>query len=350
VSGGRGNDLAESAGPPPVAISAGDVRGIGPEVLLKALAREDFEGALRPIVTGPVAALKMQAREIWPTGIYPLLVAEALDSALDIVLDGELPDGTGSIANLRKALTGDEALAGRWAGRAVERAVALVGAGRARSLVTAPLDKHALNLGGYSFPGHTEMLSHLAGDVEVSMLLAGGTLRVVPATTHVALSKVPSLVCEELIIGQCRVIHSGLRRVFGIEKPRIAVCGLNPHLGDGGVAGDEDQRVIAPAVASARTSGLDVQGPFPADTVFVRAAQGKFDAVLAMYHDQAMVAIKMHSFGGGVNITLGLPYVRTSPDHGTALDIAGLGLADEGSMVEAVRLAVAVARLEQADD
>ncbi len=334
----------------PVAISAGDVRGIGPEVLLRALARGEFEGALLPLVVGPEAALKMQARELWPAGDYPPLVAEALDSVLDIALGNEFPAEIGTIKKLREALAGKESLAGRWAGRAVERAVELVVTGRARSLVTAPLDKHALNLGGYCFPGHTEMLSHLAGDVEVSMMLVGGTLRVVPATTHVALAKVPSLVSGDLIGGQCRVIHSGLQRVFGIAKPRIAVCGLNPHLGDNGVAGDEDQRIVAPAVESARAGGLDVQGPFPADTVFVRAAQGKFDAVLAMYHDQAMVAIKMHSFGGGVNITLGLPYVRTSPDHGTALDIAGLGLADEGSMAEAVRLAVIAARLEQADD
>ena len=347
---GRDNDINETAAPPIVVISAGDVRGIGPEVLLKALGRGEFEGALRPLITGPVAAVKMQALEIWPDGVYPPLVAEALESVLDIALDGEFPAGIGTIKDLRKALAANEALAGRWAGRAVERAVELVANGRAHSLVTAPIDKHALNLGGYSFPGHTEMLSHLAGDVEVSMMLAGGSLRVVPATTHVALSKVSSMVSADLIAGQCRVITSGLRRVFGIERPRIAVCGLNPHLGDSGVAGDEDQRVVAPAVDSARAGGLDVQGPFPADTVFVRAAQGKFDAVLAMYHDQAMVAIKMHSFGDGVNITLGLPYVRTSPDHGTALDIAGLGLADEGSMTEAVRLAVAAARLEQADD
>ncbi len=337
-----------AAGLPAVAISAGDVRGIGPEVLLRALGREEFIGRFRPLVFGPAAALGMQARELWPGGDYPSLVKLALESVIDIARDNEIPAEIGTIKKLREVLAGNEALAGRWAGRAVERAAESIIGGRARSLVTAPLDKHALNLGGYRFPGHTEMLAHLAGDVEVAMMLAGGSLRVVPATTHVPLSRVPSLVNVELITGQCRVIDSGLRRVFGIERPRIVVCALNPHLGDGGVAGDEDQRVTAPAVESARALGLNVAGPLPADTVFVRAASGEYDAVLAMYHDQAMVAIKMHSFGGGVNITLGLPYVRTSPDHGTALDIAGRAPADEGSMAQAFRLAVAAARMEKA--
>ncbi len=349
MSAGRGNAVTEAAaGLPSVAISAGDVRGIGPEVLLRALAREEFIGRFRPLVFWPAAALRMQAEELWPAGDYSWLVRSALDSVVDIAHNDELPAGVGTVKKLREALAGNQVLAGRWAGRAVERAVESIAGGRARSLVTAPLDKHALNLGGYRFPGHTEMLAHLAGDVEVSMMLAGGSLRVVPATTHVPLSRVPSLVSIELITGQCRVIDSGLRRVFGIVEPRIAVCALNPHLGDGGLAGDEDQRITAPAVESARARGLNVAGPLPADTVFVRAARGEYDAVLAMYHDQAMVAIKMHSFGGGVNITLGLPYVRTSPDHGTALDIAGRALADEGSMAEALRLAVAAARMEKA--
>ena len=331
---------------PVIAISAGDVRGIGPEVLLKALARPELNGRFEPLVVGPAAALRLQARELWPGGDYPPLVRRALETVLDIASATEPGDRPGSMAGLRGLLADNEALAGSWAGRAVEKAAGMALGGEAASLVTAPLDKHALNLGGYHFPGHTEMLAHLAGDVEVSMMLAGGTLRVVPATTHVALSRVPSLITRELIADQCAVTHGGLRRVFGIDRPRIAVCGLNPHLGDGGVAGSEDQKVVAPAVAECAASGLDVRGPFPADTVFVRAARGEFDAVLAMYHDQAMVAIKMHAFGGGVNVTLGLPYVRTSPDHGTALDIAGRGVADENSMLEALKLAVKAAGAE----
>ena len=301
-----------SSGVPVVAISAGDMRGIGSEVLLKALARPEFNGRLEPLIVGPAAAVRLQAGELWPGAEYPPLVSLALEKIVDVSGTEEPGSGLKSMAELRSLLAGNEALAGSWAGRAVERAAAMARSGEAGSLVTAPLDKHALNLGGYQFPGHTEMLAHLAGGVEVSMMLAGGGLRVVPATTHVALARVPSMVTRELILGQCLVIDSGLRRVFRIEQPRLAVCGLNPHLGDGGVAGDEDQTVVAPAVRDAAASGLDVRGPFPADTVFVRAARGEFDAVLAMYHDQAMVAIKMHAFGGGVNVTLGLPYVRTS--------------------------------------
>ncbi|MBW7996714.1 MAG: 4-hydroxythreonine-4-phosphate dehydrogenase PdxA [Candidatus Glassbacteria bacterium] len=331
---------------PVVVLSAGDVRGIGPEVLFKALARNQFRARLHPLVVGPAVALRMQAVELWPAGDCPEMVRTALDNIVDIAEGGDSELESGSMSGIRTSLAGDETLAGRWAGRAVELAVELIGRGAASALVTAPLDKHALNLAGYNYPGHTEMLAELSGGVDVSMMLAGGDLRVVPATTHVALARVPSLVDRELIVRQCRVIDRGLKSVFGITGPRIAVCGLNPHLGDGGVAGDEDQRITAPAVEDARAAGLDVAGPFPADTVFVRAARGEFDAVLAMYHDQAMVAIKMHAFGGGVNVTLGLPFVRTSPDHGTALDIAGRGIADESSMAHALELAVKSARLE----
>lgn len=325
---------------PTVALTSGDVRGIGPEVLFKALARQEFAGRIKPLVVGPAAVMRMQAAEIWSDGGYPELVAVALDNLVDIAEESNGVQMFASMPGLRTSLDSDPALAGRWAGRAVQKAVELISGGDADSLVTAPLDKHALNLGGYKYPGHTELLAKLAGGVDVSMMLAGGSLRVVPATTHVPLSRVPSLVTRKLIVAQCHVIDRGLREVFGIGNPRIAVCGLNPHLGDGGVAGDEDQRITAPAVGDAVGEGLDVRGPFPADTVFVRAVRGEFDAVLAMYHDQAMVAIKMHSFGAGVNITLGLPFVRTSPDHGTALDIAGRGVADEGSMAQALKLAV----------
>ena len=331
---------------PAVALTMGDGRGIGPEVLLKALAGSGRIGRFNTLLIGCARLLRAQAESLWPepAGLPPA-VRQALDTAIDVTEAGELPAEAAGSGRLRDWLLAREALAGRWAGRAVEKAVELTLAGRASAIVTAPLDKHALNLGGYPFPGHTELLAHLAGDVEVAMLLAGGSLRVVPATTHVALARVPELVTVELLLSQCRVIARGLRRVFGIENPRIALCGLNPHLGDGGVAGTEDQEITAPAVTAACREGLAVAGPFPADTVFVRAAGGEFDCVLAMYHDQAMVAIKMHAFGKGVNVTLGLPFVRTSPDHGTALDIAGRGVADPGSMLEALTLAVNCCRV-----
>ena len=321
----------------------GDARGIGPEVLLKTVAGPELEREFEPLLIGVESLLRAQAQSLWPRGL-PGRVEKALERVVDVGGNEESIPELKDSRGRNEFLLGRPEICGRWAGKSVERAVGLVREGRAEAIVTAPLDKRALNQGGYNYPGHTEMLSSLAGGVEVAMMLAGEGLRVVPATTHVALARVPSLVTVELLVGQCRVIDKGLRELFAIEKPDIALCGLNPHLGDGGLAGDEDQRVVAAAVKKARQAGLAVHGPFPADTVFLRAVRGEFQAVLAMYHDQAMIAIKMHSLGRGVNITLGLPFVRTSPDHGTALDIAGRGIADPGSMIEAARLAAQLCR------
>jgi len=323
---------------PELAVSMGDARGIGPEVLLKALAHRDLSGIPAPRIFGIKRVLEHQAARLWPVReSFPGPVRKALEKAVDICEPGNsLPEDR---ENLGRYLLDNPRMCGKWAGLAIERAVEWIAAGKAGALVTAPIDKKALNAAGYSYPGHTEMLARLAGGARVSMMLAAGKLRVVPATTHIALADVPGTITVQLLTEQCRIIHRGLRELFGIEAPRIALCGLNPHLGDGGLAGDEDRRITAPAVAAARHEGLEVTGPFSADTVFVRAARGEFDAVLAMYHDQAMIAIKMHAFGSGVNITLGLPFVRTSPDHGVALDIAGRQQADESSMVEALKLA-----------
>jgi 4-hydroxythreonine-4-phosphate dehydrogenase len=206
-------------------------------------------------------------------------------------------------------------------------------AGDAAGMVTAPIDKHALLAGGYDYPGHTEMLAALTGR-DVAMMLASDRLRVVLATTHVPLRDVPALLTGAVIARVARVTRDGLRAAFGIAEPRIALCALNPHAGDGGRFGREDDDVLAPAASA---NGL--LGPFPADTVFVRALRGEFDAVIAPYHDVGMTAIKVASFGSAVNVTLGLPFPRTSPDHGTAMDIAGQGKADAGSMIEAILLA-----------
>ena len=241
--------------------------------------------------------------------------------------------------------TAGAAHAGRLAGLAVEAAVRLALAGEVQGIVTAPLDKAALRAGGHDFPGHTEMLAALTG-ADVAMMLAaehptGGAhpLRVVLATTHLALRDVPAAVTPAAIGRAARVTREYLRRWFAVREPRIALCALNPHAGDGGRFGDEDDRVLAPA---ARDGGL--LGPFPADTVFVRALRGAFDAVIAPYHDVGMTAIKVAAFGRAVNVTLGLPFPRTSPDHGTALDIAGRGLADPSSFLEAVATCATIAR------
>jgi 4-hydroxythreonine-4-phosphate dehydrogenase len=236
--------------------------------------------------------------------------------------------------------TGDaarDAEAGALAGRAIERAVALATSGEVDGIVTAPIDKHTLRLGGFDFPGHTEMLAALTGR-ETAMMLASPKLRVVLATTHVALRDVAQSVTQDAIVRAARLTRDGLRAYYGLDNARIALCGLNPHLGDHGRFGDEDDRVLAPA---ARVAGIS--GPFAADTVFVRAMRGEFDAVIAPYHDVGMTAIKVASFGEAVNVTFGLPFPRTSPDHGTALGIAGQGTADPASMISAMLQCAAIA-------
>lgn len=233
---------------------------------------------------------------------------------------------------------GDAARAGRLAGDAVVRAVELAQSGAVRGIVTAPLDKHALLLGGFDAPGHTELLAELTGR-PTAMMLASDSLRVVLATTHLALRDVPEALTADVLREAIRLTREGLQHWFHIAEPRIALCALNPHAGDGRRFGNEDEDLLAPIAVE-----LGVSGPFPADTVFVRALRGEFDAVIAPYHDVGMTAIKVASFGSGVNVTLGLPFPRTSPDHGTALDIAGQGIADASSFRHAVLLCARLAR------
>jgi 4-hydroxythreonine-4-phosphate dehydrogenase len=228
--------------------------------------------------------------------------------------------------------------AGRLAGHAVETAVKLALQGEVDAIVTAPAHKHALHLAGFPSPGHTEWLAHLAGDVDVAMMLASESLRVVLVTTHVPFRDVPALLTAERVIRTGRVTQRALEEWWGLPQPRIALCAVNPHAGESGLFGDEEARVLRPAAEA-----LGAAGPLPADTVFVRAMRGEFDAVLAPYHDVGMTAIKVAAFGQAVNVTLGLPFPRTSPDHGTALDIAGTGKADASSMRAALELAVKLA-------
>ncbi len=283
-----------------LALTLGDPRGIGPEIVAKAL-NDPRVGALGAFwqVIGPVG-----------TGVP---VSE--------------PVGDWTAA-------GDAADAGRFAGLAVERAARLALEGVVDGMVTAPLDKSALHAGGYDYPGHTEMLAAIA-DVPTTMMLASDRLRVVLATTHIALRDVPRALTFDALHVAAHGTRDGLTRDFGIASPRIALCAMNPHAGDHGRFGTEDDDLLAPA---ARALGL--AGPYPADTVFVRALRGEFDAVIAPYHDVGMTAIKVASFGSAVNVTLGLPFVRTSPDHGTALDIAGKGIANAESMIRAMQVAV----------
>lgn len=286
-----------------LAVTLGDPRGIGPEVVAKAQADPSVAGRFAPVIVGPVG-----------TGVD---VHEAV---------GEWHPRLGAGG------------AGRLAGLAIERAVLLATTGQVHGIVTAPIDKAALLQGGFDYAGHTEMLAALTG-ARVAMMLASDRLRVVLATTHVPLRDVPGLVTAEQIAAIARVTRMGLSQWFGIAEPRIALCALNPHAGDGGRFGFEDDDILAPVARAERLSG-----PHPADTVFVRAMRGEFDVVIAPYHDVGMTAIKVASFGHGVNVTLGLPFPRTSPDHGTALDIAGRGVADPTSMIQAIRTCVDIAR------
>jgi 4-hydroxythreonine-4-phosphate dehydrogenase len=230
-------------------------------------------------------------------------------------------------------------LAGQIAGRSVEQAVRLALSGDVDAIVTGPVHKHALHLAGYRYPGLTEFLAHLTGGADVAMMLVTGTLRVVLVTTHLPLRDVPREVTTERTVRIGRITVAGLQRWWGIAQPRLALCALNPHAGESGLFGDEDERVLRPAAEA-----LGAAGPLPADTVFVRALRGEFDAVLAPYHDIGMTAIKVAGFGKGVNVTLGLPFPRVAPDHGTAFDIAGTGVADAGSMRAALELGVDMAR------
>jgi 4-hydroxythreonine-4-phosphate dehydrogenase len=298
-----------------LAVTLGDPRGIGPEIVAAARADADLTAGLELIVVGPagtVAAVDESLGDWSPLGSHAERVAEA----------------------------------GRFSGLAIERAVALALAGRVDGIVTAPIDKAALLAGGYDYPGHTEMLAALTGR-SVAMMLASSAgpgyashpLRVVLATTHIALRDVPAAVTPDAILSAAEVTRRGLEEWFGIATPRIALCALNPHAGDGGRFGTEDDTILRPAAVRA-----GIAGPYPADTVFVRALRGEFDAVIAPYHDVGMTAIKVAAFGRAVNVTLGLPFPRTSPDHGTALDIAGRGLADPSSMKESIRVCAAIAR------
>ena len=307
---------------PRLALTMGDPAGIGPEVVLKALA-DPGRPAARVRVYGPRSVLEERA------GRFGLPRPEGGVEVIDVPLRDAVPLGRSS------------AEGGRAAAAAVLRAVADIRAREADALVTAPLSKESLAAAGYAWPGHTEMLAEAAGVSDVAMMFVGGPLRVALLTIHRSLRSVPDAVTGPEVQRVVRLVHRELPR-FGAERRRIALCALNPHAGEGGLFGDEERRVLTPAVEALRGEAIDVSGPFPADSLFVRAARGDFDAVVAAYHDQGLIPVKLASFGRAVNATLGLPFVRTSVDHGTGFDIVERGVADPGSLLEAMRLAVAL--------
>lgn len=293
-----------------------------------------------------------------PRGIGPEVAASAIRRFLethpsaDVSVSGpEGPLEVGDLASLAgEHRGGEDAAAGAVAARSIQRAVKMALDGEIHAVVTAPLHKPSLHAAGWLFPGQTEMLADLTGVDRVGMLMAaeetrlGGPLRVLLVTTHLALRDVPDALTVERLVDQVHLLHGALRNDWRLDEPRIGLCGLNPHASDGGLFGDEEERVYAPALMKLGERGVTAVGPLPADTVFSRALAGELDAVAAPYHDVGMAAFKTVSFGAGVNVTLGLPLIRTSPDHGTAFDIAGSGRADPSSMVQALTLAHRLAK------
>jgi len=313
----------------------GDPAGIGPEVVLKAVAEEEVLQCCAPIIIGDAQLLAHNARTL------------DLQCGYEIVRRGErLPDRiTNPIIFHLNNVDGhiepgiESGVAGRAAAGYIEAAVELCAAGNIDAIATAPINKRALFLGGYSFPGHTEFLAQLTGTEDYAMGFVAANLRVVLISTHVPLSEAIRLVTRDRLEKTIRLADRELQR-WGIQSPRLAVAALNPHGAEGGLFGIEEAAEMMPAVESCRAAdGINVRGPLSADTVFLRASRGEFDAVVACYHDQAMIPVKCLSFGEAVNVTLGLPFIRTSVDHGTAFDIAGKGIAEHSSMVEAIKLA-----------
>jgi 4-hydroxythreonine-4-phosphate dehydrogenase len=320
---------------PRIGITMGDPAGIGPEVVLKAVAEEEIRRACVPVIIGDAQLLSHTARTLDLQCGYDIVrFDERLPDQLSEPVIFHLDNISGHIEPGIESGTAGKAAAGY-----IEAAVKLCAAGSLDAIATAPINKRALFLGGYSFPGHTEFLAHLTSTEEYAMAFVAANLRIVLISTHVPLAEAIRMVERDRIIRIVQLAHRELKR-WGMEKPRLAVAALNPHGAEGGLFGVEESSEIVPAIAACDgRDGMDVRGPFSADTIFLRASRGEFDAVIACYHDQAMIPVKCLSFGEAVNVTLGLPFIRTSVDHGTAFDIAGKGLAEHSSMMAAITLA-----------
>ncbi|MBC7233063.1 MAG: 4-hydroxythreonine-4-phosphate dehydrogenase PdxA [Chloroflexi bacterium] len=324
---------------PILGVTMGDASGAGPEIVVKALTQSQVRGLCRPIVIGDAAAFRQAARIVGSSVPIRAIhrVSEAtFDADVIEVIDLHNID----LSRLEYAKV--DAMTGQAAYECVVKAVELALAGEIAAIVTSALHKEALNLAGHHFAGHTELLAHLCGVKSVTMLLVAGDFRVSHVSTHIPLREAIHWVKKERIVEVTRLTHDALQRL-GIAQPRLAVAGLNPHAGESGLFGDEEEREIRPAVEVARAQGMDVSGPISPDTVFYRMKEGQFDAVVAMYHDQGHIPVKVLAFEQGVNVTLGLPIIRTSVDHGTAFDKAGKGTAQPTSMIEALKLAARMA-------
>jgi 4-phospho-D-threonate 3-dehydrogenase / 4-phospho-D-erythronate 3-dehydrogenase len=328
---------------PRVGITIGDPSGIGPEIVLKAVAEDDVRAACSPVIIGDAAELRRQALELGLAANFDIVAEEQFGHCnVDepVIFDTGRPNenmqwGALSAASGRAAIT------------AIEACVKLCLGAKLEAMTTAPINKESLKLAGSPFPGHTEMITALCGTDQSLMCFFAGDLRVFLLTIHCSLAEAIKSITRGRVASAITLADRELRR-FGIARPRIAIAGLNPHAGEHGLFGSEEACEIEPAIEECRTKhNIDVSGPFPADTLFLRAWRGEFDAVGACYHDQGLIAVKCLAFGHAINVTLGLPIIRTSVDHGTAFDIAGRGVADHGSMVEAIKLAAQLVTIEE---
>ncbi len=328
---------------PILGLTMGDPAGIGPEVIAKGLARPEIGRLCRPLVIGSPEVMQRTVRSLkLPLRVVRVRAHEHQEVWRDRRVMPVLDPLARPLGPYRLGRIGSKTGAASVA--YVTKAVRLAEAGCIDAMVTGPINKEAINKAGFDYPGHTELLADLTRTRESGMMIVGGPLKIMFVTTHVALRDLPLRLTSAGIAKAIRLAHLAMTRWFGLPKPRIGVAALNPHAGEHGLFGDEERRLIAPAVKRARVLGIDASDPLPADTLFGKAARGQYDAVVAMYHDQGLIPLKLVAFGTCVNMTVGLPIVRTSVDHGTAYDIAGKGLADPGSLIEAVKLAATLAR------
>ena len=327
---------------PIIGITMGDAAGVGPEVIVKALSQREIYEICRPIVIGD-ADVMIKALEIAKVQLKVNSVKEVLEAKFEYgsidVLDME------NIFVDKLELGKVQAISGKASIEYIEKAVELALQGKIHAIATASINKQAIHEAGSKFPGHTEMLAHLTGTKEVTMMLVAEKLRAFHVTIHESLKHAVELIKKEKVLKTIKLAHKALQGL-GIEKPKIAVAGLNPHASDGGIFGTEETEEIAPAIQSAKEMGIDAVGPIPPDSVFLRAKEGEFDGVVAMYHDQGHIPVKLLGFMIGVNVTIGLPIIRTSVDHGTAFEIAGKGIANPRSMIETIKLAAQMARVK----
>ena len=326
---------------PILALTMGDPVGVGPELMVMALSDPHLYQVCRPVVLGDFPALKRARQQLAPSHRIQVI---------DRPQQGRFEPGTLDLMALSHLKPKDlgygcpTPAAGAAMVSYILTAIDLALKGEVAGLVTGPISKAAMNLSGYAYPGHTELLAEKTGASEVAMMLAGGDFRVVLATIHCALAEVPGRLNRESLLRLFRLTCKALAADFGIKEPRLGVAALNPHAGEGGLFGREEEEIIAPAVFTAQAEGLPVEGPFPADTLFWRHRQGQFAAICAMYHDQGLIPLKLLHFMDAVNVTLGLPIIRTSVDHGTAYDLAGTGKAHPGSLLAAIHLAAGMSQ------